>query len=67
MVIKKQKTLRKKPSSKGEPKSMEELLLRFGDSIKTFSRGDKVKGVVIEKRPKSLVLDIGGCTPLADS
>jgi ribosomal protein S1 len=49
-----------KTKKSGEPQTMEELLARYGKSSKTFSKGSKVKGRVIEKRAKSLVLDIGG-------
>lgn len=49
-----------KTKKSGEPQTMEELLAKYGQSSKTFSKGDKVKGKVIEKRAKSLVVDIGG-------
>lgn len=32
----------------------------YGESVKAFRRGDKVKGKVIEINPKTLILDIGG-------
>jgi len=41
--------------------SMEALLAKYSSSqIKAPSRGDKVKGKVIQKLPKKLVMDIGG-------
>lgn len=43
-----------------EPKSMEALLEKYGGSLKVFSRGEKVKAKVIEKRSGTLVLDVGG-------
>lgn len=43
-----------------EPQTMEALLAAYGQGIKGFTRGQKVKGRVIAKFPKSLVLDIGG-------
>lgn len=43
-----------------EPKSMEALLAQYGGGIKSFSKGEKIKGTVVEKRQNALVLDIGG-------
>jgi small subunit ribosomal protein S1 len=45
---------------RGEPKSMEELLAAFKHKVKVFSRGEKVKGKVVDITPKSVVMDIGG-------
>lgn len=39
--------------------TMDELLSKTGYSIHSFSRGEKVKGKVIEKNSRSLILDIG--------
>lgn len=39
---------------------MDDLLKDFGDKIQVHSRGDRIKGVVLEKRSDALVLDIGG-------
>ncbi len=47
-------------TSKGEPKTMDELLARYSQSVKVFSRGDNVSGKVVEKRKDALVVDIGG-------
>lgn len=46
--------------SKKAPQTMAELLATYGKPIHGFSAGDKVKGKVIAKTSKSLVLDIGG-------
>lgn len=40
-------------------RTMDELLLRTGYQIKGFSRGDKVKGKVLDIGPKFIILDIG--------
>ncbi|MFH1602156.1 MAG: S1 RNA-binding domain-containing protein [Candidatus Shapirobacteria bacterium] len=58
-VIKKQK---KNKKSKLAPKSMEELLTLSSTPLKTFSRGEFVTGTVVEMKPKTLFLDIGGKT-----
>lgn len=39
--------------------SMDELLTKTGYQIKGFSRGDKVKGKVLDIGPKFIILDIG--------
>ncbi len=49
-----------KKTSKGEPRTMDDLLALYTQSVKVFSRGDRVKGKVVEKRPDALVVDIGG-------
>lgn len=54
------KNEKKKGDKTSEPKSMEALLEKYGEELKVFSRGDRVKGKVIEKRKDALVLDIGG-------
>lgn len=47
-------------SSGGAPAvSMDELLTKTGYQIKGFSRGDKVKGKVLDIGPKFIILDIG--------
>ena len=48
-----------KSTKSSEPKSMEALLAKYG-GVKIYSRGDRVKGKVIDKRPKALIVDIGG-------
>lgn len=49
-----------KTSKSKEPTSMEELLKLAQFKVKGFLKGEKVKGKVVSKNPKSLVLDIGG-------
>ncbi len=39
---------------------MDALLTKYSDFTKVRSRGDRVKGTVIQKLPKKLILDIGG-------
>lgn len=53
-------TAKKKSTLRGEPKSMAELLQAYGGAPKGLTRGQKVKGKVIEKSPKRLLLDIEG-------
>lgn len=50
----------KKAKKSSEPKSMGALLDQYGGKIKSFSRGERVKGKVVDKRKNALVLDIGG-------
>lgn len=52
----------KRSSSRGQktPKTMEELLSFYGSKIRTYAKGERVKGKVVEKRSRTLVLDIGG-------
>lgn len=40
-------------------RTMDELLARTGYQLKGFSRGDKVKGKVLDIGPKFIILDIG--------
>lgn len=47
-------------AKRGEPKTMEELLAQQDDRARTLSRGQRVKGTVIEKTKKNVVFDIGG-------
>lgn len=47
-------------SSTKTPKTMAELLASAKKKVIGFSSGQKVKGKVISKNPKSLILDIGG-------
>jgi small subunit ribosomal protein S1 len=55
---------RRSSSSKAtsEPQTMDELLAQTKDSIKIFKVGDVVEGIVTEKTPKAIYLDIGGKT-----
>jgi len=46
----------------GEPQTMEELLAQSSLPIKIFKVGDVVEGIVTEKTPKAIYLDIGGKT-----
>ncbi len=39
---------------------MAELLAQYGNKIHGFSTGQKIKGKIIAKNSKSLILDIGG-------
>jgi len=50
----------KKTSKSKEPTSMKELLMLSQFKVKGFSKGEKIKGKVVSKNPKSLILDIGG-------
>ena len=52
--------MNKKTSKSKEPTSMEELLALSSSKVKGFSKGEKIKGKVASKNPKSLILDIGG-------
>ena len=58
MSQKKIKTSNKTLSSDGM--TMDELLKKFGTDVKSLSVGDKVTGVIIEKTPGRVVVDIGG-------
>jgi ribosomal protein S1 len=59
-------SLSKKGSSSlkasAEPQTMEELLAQSSLPIKIFKVGDVVEGIVTEKTPKAIYLDIGGKT-----
>jgi small subunit ribosomal protein S1 len=48
-----------KTSVSRDPQTMEEILAMYGSSVRGLSQGDKVKGKVIGKQAKRLVLDIG--------
>lgn len=48
-----------KPASR-EPQTMEELLSLYGDKVRGLSQGDRIKGRVVEKSGRRLILDIGG-------
>jgi len=50
----------KPATSKGEPKTMAELLASFAGPTHGFAKGQKINGKVLAKSSKSLVLDIGG-------
>jgi len=50
----------KNTSKVKEPTSMGELLKLSQFKVKGFSKGEKIKGKVLSKNPKSLILDIGG-------
>lgn len=43
-----------------EPTTMAELLAQSGVKIRGFSTGQKIKGKIIAKNSKSLIMDIGG-------
>jgi len=45
-----------------QPQTMEELLSQAETPIKIFKVGDVVEGIVTEKTPKAIYLDIGGKT-----
>lgn len=47
-------------SARGEPTTMAELLASAEAKIRAFASGQKVKGSVVSKNSKSLILDIGG-------
>jgi len=51
---------KKSRSASGEAKTMEELLKISTAFIKTFSKGDKVKGKILRITGKSVFIDIGG-------
>jgi ribosomal protein S1 len=44
------------------PQSMDELLSLSDFQLKTFKKGDFVKGTVVEIRPRAVFIDIGGKT-----
>lgn len=48
----------KEPSR--EPQTMDELLAIYESGIKSYSRGEKIVGEVIEMTPKRVVFNIGG-------
>lgn len=50
----------KKPRKASEPTTMAELLASAETKIRGFSTGQKIKGKVVSKNSKSLILDIGG-------
>lgn len=54
------KSSKSKKRKQKQPQTMEELLTQTGYQLRGFSRGDEVEGVVLEVKPKALVLDIGG-------
>lgn len=58
----KKKVKKSKKTISAAPKTMEELLAISSTPLKTFSRGEFVIGTVVEMRPKTLFLDIGGKT-----
>ena len=39
---------------------MDSLLAKYKDNFKVFSKGDRVRGKVVQKLPKRLILDIAG-------
>ncbi len=47
-------------ASMKDPVTMADLLAKYSGALKTFKRGDKVKGTVIDIQPKKVTLDIGG-------
>lgn len=47
-----------KSSSVKEPQTMDELLSLYGENLAPLERGQKIKGIVIDKTLKTLVLDI---------
>lgn len=57
-VSKATKKKSRKPS--GEAKTMEELLKKTSISLKTFAKGDRVKGKILRITNKSVFIDIGG-------
>jgi small subunit ribosomal protein S1 len=59
-VASKTKKSSSKSTKSGKPSTMEELLAQAELKPKSYSLGDEIEGVVIEKNPKSLILDIGG-------
>jgi len=50
----------KQTQTRGKITSMDDLLKKFGEEIKVYSKGQRIKGIVTEKHPNKLVLDIGG-------
>jgi len=56
----KKKSTPQKASLSRAPRSMAELLKVYGGAPKGLTRGQEVKGKVIEKSPKRLLLDIKG-------
>jgi ribosomal protein S1 len=50
----------KSKKSSREPKTMDELLAQYGSGVSGLTRGDTVKGEVIEILPGRVVVDIGG-------
>ena len=62
MTLQKSSSVSKNKSPKqksGEAQTMEELLALYGSGGSSLKRGDKVKGKIIAKESKRLVLDIG--------
>lgn len=55
-VSKKSKSSKKKSGKK--PKTMADLLEKYGTDIRTLERGDKVEGKIIRKTSKAVFLDI---------
>ena len=51
---------KKTTNKSSEPRTMGELLEKYGGSFRGLSRGTKIKGTVIEKLPGKLILNIGG-------
>ena len=51
---------KKNETSPKQETTMDSLLAKYQDSFRVFARGDRVKGKVIEKLPKRLILDIAG-------
>ena len=52
----------KKKTSSQKPKSMEELLALSQQQFPTIKQGDFVEGTVVEIKPKTIFIDIGGKT-----
>jgi small subunit ribosomal protein S1 len=52
-------TQKSSKKSKSSPQTMEELLRVYGTGKSSLKRGDKVKGKIVAKEPKRLVLEIG--------
>lgn len=50
----------KKPAFRAEPKTMQDLLNAYGGKVHGLTQGERIRGVVIAKEPKRLVLEIGG-------
>ena len=55
-------TSTKKKTSSQKPKSMEELLALSQQQFPTIKQGDFVEGTVVEIKPKTIFIDIGGKT-----
>jgi len=51
---------KQKITSKKSPQTMEDLLSLYGKSVKGLTKGDHVHGVIIEKLPGKMIVDIGG-------